>query len=294
MFPTTALARRLRVALNQAYLRKVASTAPRLLLVPRPPAGCGGSISHYYHLVFDLMMPLSRLFSAGRPPTTFQLQPFGPLTCSIRDVFGEAIEILPESSSAVVDRRETLMGMNPRCVHWTGRDLDDFRRFVLGRLSVNDAGEPDTVTLIERMPPDPYFLQSPERGGAGASRRSLVNHRELQDWLSSAVRSPYRFRNLRLETMPLREQVEAFSRTALVVAQHGAGLANVAWMARGQVVIELDDMIRPHFALVARSRRCHHLRHRLAAPHAAVDLHRFRDWLGRQTRLRRFLFDSRP
>ena len=288
MFPTTPLAERLRVALNQAYLRKVAGTVPRLLLAPRPPTGCGGSVAHYYHFVFDLMMPLSRLFPAGRPPMTFQLRSFGPLTGAIRDVFGEAIEILPESGPASTERCATLLGMNPRCVRSICRDLEDFRRFVLGRFSVNDVREPDTVVLIERMPPDPYFLQFAEGGGAGASRRSLMNHQALQEWLSGAVRSPYRFLNLRLETMPLREQVETFSRTALVMGQHGAGLANIAWMARGQVIVELDDMVRPHFALIARSRRCDYLRYRLAAPHAVVDVPGFRDWLGRQPALRNF------
>lgn len=288
MLPMSRFAGRLRVALNQASLRKAANQVPRLLLSPRPPAGCGGSVAHYYHFVFDLLMPLSRLLAAAPPSATLQLVPFGPLTDAVRDVFGAAIEILPESAGDSTGTRADLLGMNPRCVRWTSGDLAEFRRFVLGRFAVTAGREPDTVALIERMPPDPYYLRSGDRGGAGTSRRSLVNHGELQDALARAVRAPYRFLNLRLETMPLREQVETFSRTALVVGQHGAGLANVAWMARGQTVVELDDLERDHFALVSRARRCHFLRHRLTAPHAVVDVPRLHDWLSRQANVRRF------
>jgi hypothetical protein len=290
VFALNPLAGRLRVALNQASLRRAAATCPRLRLVPRPPSGCGGSVAHYYHFLFDLMMPLSRVLDAAAPSTTYQLQPFGPLTNAIQDVFGNAVEISPEPADAFT-RVATLLGMNPRCVRWTRRDLERFRRFVMKRLTVDDVHEPDTVVLIERMPPDPYFLHTGGQDGSGTSRRSLRNHHELQDWLARAVRTPYRFLNLQLETMSLAAQVDAFSSAALVIGQHGAGLANVAWMGRGQTVVELDDASRDHFALLCHARKCRFLRYRLDAAHAVVDMPKLQEWLKRQPAVRRFFHE---
>jgi len=289
VFPLAPIAGRLRADLNRAFLRREAKRHRRVLLVPQPPAGCAGSPAHYYHFLFDLVMPLSRVVGKGIPPGVFHLHAFGPLTAAFRDVFGDTVEVLPESADAPGARRLHLLGMNPRCVLCTSRALDGFRRFVLERLSIRDDREPDTVVLVERVRPDPYYLEVAARGGAGTSRRALVNHDELRDWMSGAVQPSYRFVNLQLETMPLRAQVEAFTRAALVVGQHGAGLANLVWAARGQTVVELDDVVRDNFALLARARGARFLRYGLASAHAVVDLPHFRDWVAGQPALGRFL-----
>ena len=283
------LARRLHVDLSHDRVKRLGRSTPTLCLEPRPPHGCGGSVAHYYHFLFDLLLPISRLLGDDDRQATFLLRPFGPLTQALRDVLGADVDIRPPGDRSTTTAPTILLGMNPRCVRVTARDLAAFRRFVFGRLGVDEPPEPDTIVLIERMPPDDYFVQHAEQGGAGASRRSLRDHDHLRDWLAAAVRHPYRFLNLRLETMPLREQVEVFARCALVVGQHGAGLANLVWMPCGQNVLELNDASQKHFEILSRVRRNRFLRYQLPAPHAVVDVARFHDWIGRQSALRRFI-----
>jgi capsular polysaccharide biosynthesis protein len=70
--------------------------------------------------------------------------------------------------------------------------------------------------------------------------RSIVNEREVL----RALR-PLGFERLRLEGMPLAEQIAVFSRAECVIGPHGAGLTNLAFCRPGTQVIEIGTPYRP-------------------------------------------------
>jgi len=108
------------------------------------------------------------------------------------------------------------------------------------------------VLLVERGEPDPFYLspRSEIRGGARL-RRSVPNADELAEAL---IRSGRQVTRMRPETLDLRDQIRAFSRAKVVVAQHGAALSNVLWMASGSRVVEIIPRKkdpRDHFSRIA-------------------------------------------
>jgi capsular polysaccharide biosynthesis protein len=66
-----------------------------------------------------------------------------------------------------------------------------------------------------------------------ATRRRVVNEAEL--WSALAARG---FVKLSLETLPWRDQVAAFAAAKIVVAPHGAGLANLVFCRPGTRAVE--------------------------------------------------------
>ena len=71
---------------NQREILLAASGNKQILLVPR---GGVGSIEHYYHFVFDLLLPLYRLKRNAPSNVEFMIEEFGVLTlcwskCSLR------------------------------------------------------------------------------------------------------------------------------------------------------------------------------------------------------------------
>lgn len=97
------------------------------------------------------------------------------------------------------------------------------------------------------------FIEPPARDAIYVSRalssRSLQGEVELEARLAAGG-----FRVLRLETMPLGEQIRSMSRAAFVVAPHGAGLTHIAFMHPGSHVLELGS--RTHWYPSMRNLSC--------------------------------------
>jgi hypothetical protein len=66
-----------------------------------------------------------------------------------------------------------------------------------------------------------------------APSRKVSNFADLQDVFSKHDVTP-----IELERLPMASQVDLFSKADLVIAEHGAGLANIAFMRPGSVVVE--------------------------------------------------------
>ena len=67
-----------------------------------------------------------------------------------------------------------------------------------------------------------------------ANSRKVSNYSEVLDVLAR-----HRVIPLELESIPTETQVDLFSKADLVVAEHGAGLANIAFMRPGSFVVEV-------------------------------------------------------
>ena len=61
----------------------------------------------------------------------------------------------------------------------------------------------------------------------------------------------FEFYNLKLENIPFKEQIEYFDSATLVIAQHGAGLANLLWMQEKTVVVEFGFKAKKHFEKIS-------------------------------------------
>ena len=69
--------------------------------------------------------------------------------------------------------------------------------------------------------------------------RRVVNERQLFNMLRS-----YDFEFLCLERMSMMDQIEAFRAADVVVAAHGAGLANLSYCRQGTKVLEITTPFR--------------------------------------------------
>lgn len=249
------------------------------LVRPVPPRGCGGSVEHYYHFVFDLLWPLFKWIHHGRiaPSTLICLRREGFLMDRLGELLGREVLVL-DDKPAVPMRTRRLRGLNPKRVPFTADEAEAFRRHLFDRLEVGERSE-RLVLLVERAPPDPYFLSSRARSkGSGASRRAIANHDALRRRLEALYGD--RFRNLVLERMPLREQLETFRSAELVIGQHGAGLANALWVPSGAgTVVELSHRPLPHFDNLSRYNELGYRRYPTDRPHCHVDVEAFVDAL---------------
>jgi capsular polysaccharide biosynthesis protein len=164
--------------------------------------------------------------------------------------------------------------MNPR-TRTRGPQIASARHGVLGRLNLPLSPPESRVTLINRAPSLPFYLTEAESRSSGADRRSIPNIADLAEALGGMV-------NLQLfegEHLQAAEQVRAMSETTVLIGQHGAGLANMVWMAPGGVVVEilpkiLGRNVRTLFRGLARS--CGHTYVAVAQEngHAPVDIAR--------------------
>ena len=69
----------------------------------------------------------------------------------------------------------------------------------------------------------------------------LLNESEVE-----AALAPLGFRTIVPGEMSVREQIAAFSRARVVVAPHGAGLANMAFAPRGAALVEIASSAIAH------------------------------------------------
>jgi capsular polysaccharide biosynthesis protein len=111
--------------------------------------------------------------------------------------------------------------MVPTLTGWTGRATS--RQIQLVTEFTLPLQSPDSVTG-ERI----YISR------AAARRRRVTNEAEVATTLKA-----HSFTEVRLEELNWREQISVFRQAKLIVAPHGAGLANLIFCQRGTRVIEL-------------------------------------------------------
>jgi len=151
--------------------------------------------------------------------------------------------------------------------------LDRARK--IGLESLSSAVDSAEILQIRRGEPHVFYTsRKSEKAGksAGASRRSIPNNDELHRGLEGLG---FPVSQLTLEHMTLGQQVAAFSRARIVVAQHGAALSNILWMTPGATVIEIipaDTKPYDHFSHLAEIAQIRHVAIQQASDHSPVDL----------------------
>lgn len=271
----------LRVSLNQRQIVRSSKSRKLIFLNPVAPHGFSGHVEHYYHFVFDLILPLDSLFRKVSKDTVFAFEDFGPFSEQLQKLFPGRIVIEEASGKRRARGKMDLIGMNPLGVVVKRNQIENLRHRVFKVLGLTDVPNWNKILLIERMPPSAYYIESANIKGGGSLRRSIVNHEDLKTSLSRMVKDQYAFENIQLETLPFVEQVKLFSEAKVVIAQHGAGLANSIWMKPESVVLELnnDPFMRRHFSVISNLRKHSYHSYLLERRHAVIDIEDIEDWL---------------
>lgn len=110
-----------RVNLNQRWVIRKARKSTSVSLVPVPLVR--GTIEHYYHFVFDLLLPLSLIIAKTKPEVIFTVNRFGPLSQELEKLFPGRVVLTDLHHD---EKGTILIGMNPRGLRHLTFDLNKF------------------------------------------------------------------------------------------------------------------------------------------------------------------------
>ena len=208
-------------------------------LNPVPPPGCGGSVEHYFHFLFDLLLPLYKLFQNTEKNIRFAIKDIGPFSNRLIDLYGDRIKIV-SAGNWDTSHEMKLVGMNPNCVDLTTFDFTRFKREIFELAGVRQVQKASYILLIERLKPQSFYVTKAKLKGGGEQRRSIPNHDELIDIIKKEIGSKYEFHNIQLEKIHFNKQLEYFDKAICVIGQHGAGLGNFIWTKEGASLLEIS------------------------------------------------------
>ena len=259
-------------ARNDATLHSHPHTILRIPLMSSPihtillPSELHGSHQHYYHFLLGNVLPLFALPAALREGREWMFCDPGPLApllveLGVKPIARRSFRLLTRSlrkrllwprSELLADRYLHLAHSVPlplapgfEAMRLEGFDhpntvaapgIQRGVRGVLERLGRRAPRSTD-ILLVDRGDPDPFYRTRAVNRGSGNRRRSLPNLAEigaaLADELGASVTT------VRLEGLGLGEQIDLFAGARLVVAQHGAALANLVWCSPQTRVLEI-------------------------------------------------------
>ena len=198
-----------------------------------------GSAEHFYHFMLSYFLPLDR-FIARHHPAALLVRTCGPMDAWF-DVLDPTttIAVAPASHVAEAARSSRQKNRSFRSFEnrsWNRRRLiGDARTRVLARLGHARSSVHHGVTLINRAPSLPFYVEEAEIKYSGAERRSIPNIQALADALRVVVPVDL----FEGEYLAPQEQIGRMQQTSILMGQHGAGLVHMIWMAKGGVVIEI-------------------------------------------------------
>ncbi len=269
------------VAKNQNELVKLTVENDILHLKLKSAIGCPGSPQHYYHFLFDVVLPLHVLIQRVGPKVSFYIDECGSFNSFLPVLFPGRILSSEEFAKTTLIAKGDLVGMNPRAMRLSESLHQSFKADIATALNAKLSADSKIILLIERVAPSQEFLEKTSTASkAGANRRAILNHSEVREFLQAHLKPGYVVENVRLEEMNMKEQVEAFDRAALVIGQHGAGLANLVWQKPNKAVLEISH--RPeltYFKKLAADKKLDFSLYETSSSHPTIDVEHFKLWL---------------
>ena len=262
---------------------------------------CHGSVEHYFHFLLGFCVPLVHFhLSAERPSEAIPLavRECGPLTPLIAELhLNLRAQPLEEFRQSQGEPPLAVLAGYDSVDRYERPVFDEFKSYVatLASQHASPRKRPATV-LIERGPAPAFFMsKSAEIGGWGTSRRAIGNHGELRSALAQRMSQ---LQNIQLEGRSLLDQFALFQSTDILIAQHGAALANVIFMRSGSHVIEIlpkDQALgRDLFAALARTMDVGYTVVDQDGGFAPVDIGAVLEAIPKRQRARKGLMTSRP
>lgn len=221
----------------------------------------GGSVEHYYHFLLGFLFPLAlkhkSLQEQGFSGLVY-VRSCGPMDRILREIGFPGITIIEKaehhrnSSRDEIDgspvMQETVFGMDFANGDYPRDSILDAAGTVRSRLvgkhvdpfstgSHRSITRATRVLLVNRSI-DPFYASSAaEIPTSGLDRRSIRNFADVRRSLETVYDEVI---SVVLENMTLAEQIALFSTSDLIVAQHGAALANTVWCKPGTRVVEIS------------------------------------------------------
>lgn len=273
-----------------------------------------GSVEHFHHFLLGLFVPLIYQLSTKWAKAQFNrliIRSCGPLDSLIHEFRDDRIEIVDRdrhrqmaeaAAHSGFASADTLAMQDAKIRFVTIRGCDypftyDRGKFAKARevllsigtirsemrsLADNWPRSGARILLIQRGPsPVFYYSDRAETKGSGQERRSIANHEELYRSLDLDYVGCL---NVMTEKLTLARQFALFSLADIIIAQHGAALANIVWARPSATVIEIfpntltaRQMEHDFFFNLSRCMGLRYRRVRQDHEHSDVDIDEIRE-----------------
>lgn len=217
-----------------------------------------GSVEHYYHFLLGFLLPLALWENEcrGRSSKKVYIRSCGIMDNHLFDIGLDGIKIIDKVLHETIRLKKDLAGEfsfiermgydDPRHYNFSEISaaslvlteiLSEVIAVYLEEVNSRKAEHHPLIVMIDRSSPDSFYLSSScEIQGAGTSRRSIPNYDDL--FLSTC--SKYKnVTSVTLERKSLAFQIALFKSADIIVAQHGAALANLVWCRPNTTLIEI-------------------------------------------------------
>ena len=211
------------------------------------PAQWQGSVEHFYHFLLGYFVPLV-LWQDKTGETTFTVRDCSPMNAWFELLHPDthlnyiAPGVMLERYLSHRQERTVLHDWdNPERFH--SRSLRRVSDVIWSRIALETSvQEAAPIVIITRgAESDFYRSESCEVAGSANRLRSIPNIEGLANTLSKLGNVEV----LDLASLPPESQVARMRNTKLVVAQHGAGLANAMWLPDEAAVLEIKPPLAP-------------------------------------------------
>jgi hypothetical protein len=223
-----------------------------------------GSVEHYYHFLLGFLFPLVQYVAENRLGS-FVVRSCGPMDSIMSEVFKTKCQILDR-----MEHQELVNTSNPDAVvTLNGFDHPDYYdpkviNTIAGQirkiLSVDieaaqrqyNLDKQETLLFIDRGDILAFYLsETAEAQLSGCGRRSIPNFRGIYHLLDA---DPRKKLFMYLENTTLAQQIALFSSVDVIIAQHGAALANLVWLKQGTGCVEIlpKQLMRSKVTLIAK------------------------------------------
>ena len=211
-----------------------------------------GSVQHYYHYLLGFLMPLC--INWDRIQSENQDSNIIVRSCALMDRITNEFNFKNLSIVEYDPSWSDIYNAPPaftyhRTIELDGYDfpkyydIDAFKQFndvVCARLDINNQHiNYGNIVLIDRLPPDPFYTSDKSEyraASAGTFRRSIPNIPEIKKCADGILGNTS---IVALENLSLASQIQLFKSADIIIAQHGASLANLIWARPGTTVIEI-------------------------------------------------------
>ena len=200
-----------------------------------------GSVEHYFHFILGYVAPIM-LRPAPAPGAPCQLaRSCGPLDPMFAELALPDIRQIPKLDwrrrrETNRYRLETVIGYDSP-EHYDPAAFAVLRAAMLAHFGMTAPDKPDRTLLVNRgQSPEAYQAADVENPTSANLRRSVPNMAEV---CAAITQAGHACDMVELETNTLRMQLALFAGTRTLVAQHGAALVNMLWMAPGGTIVEI-------------------------------------------------------
>ena len=221
----------------------------------------GGSVEHYYHFLLGFLFPLALKYSNFRTlgeTGPIYIRSCGPMDRILKEIDFPGVEIIDNQEHIQNSAKTTINGWNLKQETVFGMDFTNgdypiepileaaaiirshlAAKFLEPSLDASYRLAPRKkrqILLINRSINAFYNSENAEIRTSGLQRRSIGN---FSDIVSVLQAHDGHLNSVILENSTLAEQIYLFASSDIIVAQHGAALANIVWCKPNTRIIEI-------------------------------------------------------